>query len=115
MGSGAWSPSAFVPPPPPREGRADGSGDGPLSLPPGMWQAQVTHQGKPHFLGYFVDEAAAARAYDAKAAELQGTRARFNFPAEWEWERAGGGSTGAWPGGSARGARLLLIRSELLT
>ena len=72
-------------------------------------QRQGFNQGKPRHIGYFVDEVAAARAYDAKAAELQaldqGTDPSFNFPAEWEWERdwvVGGfvhleeGSTGAW-------------------
>ena len=33
----------------------------------------------------------AARAYDAKAAELHGRKARFNFPREWVED-----DTGAW-------------------
>ena len=60
----------------------------------GKWQAAVTHQGKKHFLGVFDDEAAAARVYDAKAAELRGRKAKLNFPREWQW--AGDDSTGAW-------------------
>ena len=55
------------------------------------WQAQVQHQGKQKHLGYFDDEAAAARAYDAKAATLHGTSAKFNFPREWVEA-----DTGAW-------------------
>ena len=75
----------------------------------GKWRAQVQHQGSRRHVGLFTDEAAAARAVDAKAAELQaldqGTDPSFNFPAEWEWEWdwvVGGsvhleeGSTGAW-------------------
>ena len=57
----------------------------------GKWEAQVKYQGKKHHLGYFDDEAAAARAYDAKAATLHGTSAKFNFPREWVED-----DTGAW-------------------
>ena len=60
----------------------------------GRWEVGVTHRGERHRLGLFTDEAVAARAYDAKAAELHGRKARLNFPREWQW--AGDDSTGAW-------------------
>jgi hypothetical protein len=43
------------------------------------WSAQITHQNKVYWLGYFDDEEEAARAYDAKAKELFGVYARLNF------------------------------------
>ncbi len=60
----------------------------------GKWEVRVQHQRKRRHVGCFDDEAAAARAYDAKAAELHGRKAKFNFAHEWEW--AGGDSRGAW-------------------
>ena len=51
----------------------------------------MNYQGKKHHVGLFDDEAAAARARDAKAATLHGTRAKFNFPREWVED-----DTGAW-------------------
>jgi hypothetical protein len=44
------------------------------------WQAQIGHNGKKIFIGYFDDEESAARAYDAKAKELYGQYAALNFP-----------------------------------
>jgi len=44
------------------------------------WIAEITHQGKKHYLGAFDDELEAAQAYDVKAAELFGPYARLNFP-----------------------------------
>ncbi len=38
------------------------------------------HDGRTHFVGYFADEAAAARAYDARVSELAGPFAQLNFP-----------------------------------
>jgi len=44
------------------------------------WQAQIKHNGKKIFIGYFDDEEVAARAYDAKAKELFKEYAALNFP-----------------------------------
>ena len=46
----------------------------------GSWQAQIRHQRNVVHLGYFEDEASAARAYDAKAVKLRGRTAALNFP-----------------------------------
>ncbi len=53
----------------------------------GKWVAALYFKGQRFWLGYFVDEAEAARAYDAKAVELFGEFARLNFPDEWPPER----------------------------
>ena len=45
------------------------------------WIAEITHQGKKHYLGAYETEIEAAHAYDAKAKELFGPYARLNFPA----------------------------------
>jgi len=44
------------------------------------WRAQIQHCGSGIHLGRFKDETEAARAYDAKAAELFGEFAKLNFP-----------------------------------
>ena len=44
------------------------------------WVAQIEHTKKKIWLGYFADEADAARAYDAAAAKYHGEFARLNFP-----------------------------------
>jgi hypothetical protein len=44
------------------------------------WQAMIGYNRKKIFIGYFDDEEAAARAYDAKAKELHGQYAALNFP-----------------------------------
>lgn len=46
------------------------------------WHAQITKDRAYHDLGYFEDEAVAARAYDAAAKELHGEFAYQNFPDE---------------------------------
>jgi hypothetical protein len=46
----------------------------------GKWQALLRREGKLQYLGYFSDEEAAARAYDAAALEQWGSFARLNFP-----------------------------------
>lgn len=46
------------------------------------WQAQITIDGKNRYLGLFVDEADAARAYDKFARQHQGRFANLNFPTE---------------------------------
>jgi hypothetical protein len=46
----------------------------------GRWEARLVYNGKDIPLGYFDDEASAAKAYDAKAAELFGEYAALNFP-----------------------------------
>jgi hypothetical protein len=51
------------------------------------WYAKIWCLGEGIWLGYFMDEAEAARAYDRKAVELFGAYARLNFPEEWPPER----------------------------
>jgi len=46
------------------------------------WKARITCNGKQILIGYFDDEKAAARAYDAKAAELFGKYASLNLTEE---------------------------------
>ena len=46
----------------------------------GRWRAKITVNGQRLHLGYFDDEAAAAKAYDAAAQEHLGDKARLNFP-----------------------------------
>jgi len=53
----------------------------------GKWQARCSFNGRNHSLGYFTDEADAARAYDRKVVELFAEFARVNFPEEWPPER----------------------------
>jgi hypothetical protein len=48
------------------------------------WRAQITHRRKMWFLGYFLEEESAARAYDTAAAHAWGPFARLNFPAPTE-------------------------------
>lgn len=53
--------------------------------PSNEWQVRIRHpdgQHKTVYVGMFTDELAAARAYDAKARELYGDKARLNFPEE---------------------------------
>jgi hypothetical protein len=44
------------------------------------WLVQFRCHGQYHFVGYFADEEAAARAYDQAIAPLAGDFARLNFP-----------------------------------
>lgn len=46
------------------------------------WWASIARDGRSHYLGRFLTEEAAARAYDAKARELFGEFAYLNFPEE---------------------------------
>lgn len=46
----------------------------------GKWRARIEINDKKQHLGYFLDEADAARAYDKRALELFGEFARINFP-----------------------------------
>jgi len=46
----------------------------------GRWQARIMKDKRRIFIGYFDDEEAAARAYDARARELFGEYAAPNFP-----------------------------------
>jgi len=46
----------------------------------GKWHVEIYYRGTKIFIGYFDDEEAAARAYDAKALELFGDYAALNFP-----------------------------------
>ena len=46
------------------------------------WQTQVRHNGKRHYVGLYLTEEEAARAYDIKAKELHKEFARLNFPEE---------------------------------
>jgi hypothetical protein len=52
-----------------------------------QWYARIWCMGEWTWLGYFTEEAEAARAYDRKAVELFGEYARLNFPEEWPPER----------------------------
>lgn len=45
----------------------------------GLWQSQITVQGKNHHLGFFGAPEEAARVYDEKAREFFGEFARTNF------------------------------------
>ncbi len=47
-----------------------------------MWGAEIQARGEAEFLGYFVHEVQAARAYDAAARRLHGEFAFLNFPEE---------------------------------
>ena len=47
-----------------------------------MWGAEIQVRGEAEFLGYFVYEVQAARAYDAAARRLHGRFASLNFPEE---------------------------------
>lgn len=44
------------------------------------WKSKITKNFQTHILGYFTDREDAAKAYDKKALELYGNRARTNFP-----------------------------------
>lgn len=44
------------------------------------YQARIGHNKKDYYLGYYNTPEEAARAYDKKAVELHGNRARLNFP-----------------------------------
>lgn len=48
----------------------------------GRWVAYIAAHGKRRHIGYFDDEEAAARAYDAEARRLHGEFACLNFPGE---------------------------------
>lgn len=51
------------------------------------WYALLRVEGVRFWMGYFEDEAEAARAYDRKAVEIFGEFANLNFPEEWPEER----------------------------
>ena len=44
------------------------------------WRVAFLYEGRHHFVGYFVDELEAARAYDAAVMKAAGAFARPNFP-----------------------------------
>jgi len=44
-----------------------------------LWRSQIMHDGKIIYLGTFSNEIDAAKAYDEKAFELKGDKARLNF------------------------------------
>ena len=45
----------------------------------GKWKAQISHEGKTHYIGNFKDEVDAAKAWDAKARSLRGADTKTNF------------------------------------
>jgi hypothetical protein len=45
----------------------------------GRWRSEIRVRYELIFLGYFDDEVAAARAYDAASIKYRGDRARVNF------------------------------------
>jgi hypothetical protein len=51
-----------------------------LSTSGKWWKANITKGGKDYYIGRFMREVDAARAYDKKARELYGDAARLNFP-----------------------------------
>jgi len=53
----------------------------------GKWFAKGYYQGERIWLGYFEDEAEAARAYDRMAVQYFREFAKLNFPQEWPPER----------------------------
>ena len=53
----------------------------------GKWCAKIYFLGEHVWLGCFIDEMDAARAYDHKAVALFGAFARLNFPREWPAEQ----------------------------
>ena len=55
--------------------------------PMGKWTAQYRFKGRLYHLGYFDDEAEAARAYDYAAVQVFGEFACVNFPRQWPPER----------------------------
>lgn len=48
------------------------------------WKATINHLGNVLDLGCYLTEVEAAQAYDAKARELHGEKARLNFPGQGE-------------------------------
>ena len=48
------------------------------------WHAQIVHQREYYSLGFYKTAEEAARAYDRKAIQLHGLRARLNFPNEMD-------------------------------
>lgn len=50
-----------------------------VSVNRGRWIATICRNGKKQFLGFFLDELAAAKAYDTAARKLYGSEARTNF------------------------------------
>ena len=45
----------------------------------GKWHAQITHNGRNHYVGVFKDEVEAAKAWDAQARSLRGADTKTNF------------------------------------
>lgn len=54
---------------------------GVIRRPGGKWEATITVDGKHKYVGWFMSEELAARAYDVAATENFGQFARLNFPA----------------------------------
>ena len=51
-----------------------------VSWSQGKWVASIGHRGSTHYLGRYIDELAAARAYDMAARRRHKEQARLNFP-----------------------------------
>lgn len=70
--------------PPKKERKKSSKYRGVLKRPSGKWEACIWYKGKSHHLGYFDSEIEAAKAYNAKALELHGDKAKLNIIPEEE-------------------------------
>jgi len=94
-----------------------------LNRSTGRWYAAIRCRGQRIWLGAYVDEVEAARAYDLKAVDRFGVFARPNFPEDWpverwqkvhaQWLKANGRQKGANP--KAKRARKPSVKGRRAT